>query len=102
MEPTVERRPAQVRHPGVDNDLPAAPLAHVEYAGQEPARTGDEGAPGLDGKTGRTRVLGQSIEQAWPLAREALGSRRQPAGRDDRDPATNVERVERLERAPQE
>ena len=87
----VQRRPDELGHPGVDDDLAAAALADVEDAGHEPARPRDERPTRLDRQPGRAAVLGHGGEQRRDLAREPLrrpgaGS---PSGRTGNPPPTS-------------
>ena len=97
----VERRPDQLGHAGVDDDLATTPVAHVEHARDQPAGTGHERPPGFDREAGRATVGRDRLERGRELAREALGGRGRLVGREDREPAAEVDacRTSRSSRA---
>ncbi len=97
MAGAVQGRPDELGHPGVDDDLAAATLADVQDAGDEPARARHERATRFDGETSRAPILGQGRQELGQLAREALRSGCRFVGREDREAATDIERVEHLE-----
>ncbi len=94
--------PDQLGHPGVDDDLRPAAVAHVEHARHQPAGPGHERPPGLDRQAARSPVVGDAVEQLGQLAREAFGTGRRLVEGQDREPATDVERVERGQPAAQQ
>ena len=89
--------------PGVDDDLATAALAHVQDARHEPAGTRHEGTAGLDGETGRPAIL-PGPRRAAPGSSRAnrSGPGRRLVERQDREAATDVERVEARRPAAQE
>ena len=102
MACAVERRPDQLGHPGIDDDLAPAALAHVQDARDEPAGPGDERATGLDREAVRSPVLGDALEELGDLAREAVRPRDGFVERQDRESPADVERVERRQAAAQQ
>ena len=77
-------------------------LAHVEHAGDQPARPGHEEPTGLDRQAGRSPVGRKRVEQRRQLAGEPLRPRADVAERRDREPAADVERVELRQAAAQQ
>ena len=98
----VERGPDELGHPGVDDDLAPAAIADVEDAGDQPAGTRHECAPWLDREAARPPVRGDRVEQRGELAGEALRRGTGLVERQDREPATDIERVEVLEPAAEQ
>ena len=79
----VQRRPDQLGHAGVEDDLAPAAVADVEDARDQPARPGDEEPAGLDREAGRAPVVGDRLEQR-PAARARSARARVPARRAGR------------------
>jgi hypothetical protein len=98
----VERRPQQLGHARVKHDLPAAAIARMEHARNQPAGACDEVAAGLDRQARRSAVGGDRVEERRQLAREPLGRRGRDTGRRDREAATHVQRVEVRNRPAQQ
>ncbi len=97
MAGAVQGGPDELGHARVDDDLAPAPVADVQDARNEPAGAGDERPAGFDGEAGRPPVLRERAEELGQLAREPFRARGRLVGREDREAATDVERVERLE-----
>src|SRR5262245_57497809 len=98
----VERGPDQLAHAGVQHDLATATSADVQDARDEEAGAGDEGAAGLDREALRASIGRDRLEQRRQLPRESRGSGGALAEGQDREPATDIERVESRSRAAEE
>ena len=72
MSRPVERRPDQLGHAGIDDDLATAPVAHVEDAGDQPAGSGHERPPGFDRQAGRPTIVRDGLERGRELAGESF------------------------------
>ena len=62
--PAVQRRPDQLGHPGVEDDLAPAAVADMEHPPDEPARPGDDEPAGLDREAVRPAIGRDRLEQA--------------------------------------
>ncbi len=102
MTAVVERRPDQLRHPGVDDDHPPAPVADMQDGADEPARSRDQETTRLDRQPRGAAVDRDGLEQVGDLAGEPLRSRTDIAEGRDREPAPEVERVEPGQASAQE
>ena len=81
--------------PGIDDDLAPAAVADVEDAGtSQPARA-TRARPGSIARRAGRRSSGTRVEQGRELAGEPLRGRDRLVERQDREPAADVERVER-------
>ena len=95
----VQRRPDQLRHPGVQHDLWPASIAKVEHPGDQPAGPRNEYPARFDGQPRRSTIGRDDVQQGGQLASESLrGWRRRPDGLD-RETAAQIQRVERLDGA---
>ena len=68
MAGAVQRRPDQLGHPRIDDDLAPAAVAHVEDAGDQPAGPRHERPSRLDRQACRPPIRGDRVEQR-PAAR---------------------------------
>ncbi len=98
MASAVQRGPDELGHPGVEHDLSAAALAHVQDARDEPARSRDEEPAGLDREPRRPSIGRDRFKERGNLAGEPGRRGRRVAGGEDRKPAAEVERIEALDR----
>ena len=98
----VEGGPDQLGHPGIEDDLPPTALADVEDGRDEEPGSRDEEPAGFDGEARRPAVRRDGFEERRDLAGESLRRRRGLAGREYREAAAEIERVEVGDRtAPQ-
>ena len=99
MPGAVEGRADQLGHAGVQDHLPAGAVTDVKDASHEPAGSGDEGTTGLHREPGRAAISRHPVQERPELAGEALGTGYRLADRPDREPATEVDRIEGPDRA---
>ena len=103
----IERRPDQLRHPRIEDDLPAPALADVKHPGDEPARAGDQEPAWFDREAGRRRSAGSpggpGISRANRAGPRRRARRRRRPGSRRRDRACRSRRSHhaRARRPPQ-
>src|SRR5436190_8008142 len=94
MPAAVQGRSDQLRHPRIEDDLTTTAIADMQDAGDEPAGPCDDEPARLDREAGWPAVRGDYLEQRRDLSREPLRAGTDLADRQDREPATDVERVD--------
>ena len=90
----VQRRPNELRHARIEHDLAAAAVSDMEDPRDQEAGAGDERPARFHGEPLRSPIGRDGVEQRRQLPRESRRIRRALAERQDRESATDIERVE--------
>src|SRR5690242_7228385 len=102
MARAVQGWPDELGHPGVEDDLASGPVAHVEDPSDEPAGACDEDPTRFDGDAHWSAVVRDRGKQWTKLTCESLRGRCRLAVGHDREPATEIHGIERVDRSAPE